>query len=461
MPTTVEPTTATVDHPSETDRHVVQRGDTVGWLCEFVRTVLQSTCNQTLAIQGAGGLANTLGVSHWALGKLQGDDLLLELHRSGGQPVGPVSTSLADERSILARAWKEGTQHHTREIAGDDRWDSALLDRGLHSAAIQSWNAGGRTCGIVLLGHDNPRVWQDAELALLGSLTQQLGGAVDRTAMRRELSRQRSLLDSLQGTMEAGMIIISPDGYITDVNAAAGEITGFEPSELVGRSLWSALLVSEDLAHVKRSFARLQDDTACERFESFVLTKVGQRRRISWSVARLAGDSHGEPAMVCTGIDITERCEAVERAVRAEEVSASAQQTLAELHAQITAGKEELLESHSGDRLPPGVDFERRARARRAYPYMQLIAPIYDDQRPSDEAFKMMKCYDISSRGFAFLMNEKPDFNNLIVQFGTAPTVVHLAAEIRHVTPKPDSDSPVYIVGCRYTGRVPAGNRAV
>ena len=455
MPTIEDHIRSTVDDLSQSARQAVDAGDIVTWLCEFSRSAAQSTCVETLAAHGAAGLASALGISHFGLGTQQRDGLVIELSSAGGQPAGEVKAPLADDPSILTSAWHSKTPQQVSEILDAEDPNQALSRQGIRSAAVGSWGNGDHVCGIVLLGHHLARAWRDEELALLDALAQQLGVALDRTRTRNELERQKSLLQSLQGTMEAGMIIMSPDGYITEVNAAAGDITGFEPHELVGRSLWSALLISEDLEQAKHSFARLQHDTSSERFESFVLTKVGERRRISWSVTQLAGDSFGEPAIVCTGVDITERCEALERAVRAEEVSASAQQMVTELHERISAGKKELNDSQAAGRLPVGVQIERRARSRRPYPYMQLVAPIYGNAPPAPEAFQEVKCHDISSRGFAFLTGSKPDFDKVVVAFGTAPTVVHLTAEIRHATLKPDKHPAQYVVGCRYTGRVP------
>ena len=458
MSTIEDQISSTVDEMSQSARKAVRSGEVVAWLCDFSRTAAQSTCVETLAAQGAFGLASALGVSHCAVGTQQRDGLVMDLCRIDGHATRVVNTALSVEHSILTSAWGSKTPHQVGDINSTDP-DQALLDCGIRSAAVESWGAGEHVSGIVLLGHHQPRKWRDDELALLDSLAQQLGAVLDRTKVRNELDRQKALLQSLHGTMEAGMIIMSPDGYITDVNAAAGDITGFEPHELIGRSLWSALLISDDLQHVKESFARLQRDASSERFESFVLTKVGERRRISWSVAQLAGDGYGEPAIVCTGVDITERCEALERAVRAESVSANARQMFADLQNRLSNGERQLSESQSAKRLPPGVEFERRARARRAYPYMQLVAPIYGNRPPASNAFKEMKCHDISSRGFSFIMPSKPDFDKLVVAFGTPPTVVYLTAEIRHATLKPGTNPRQYIVGCRYTGRVPPRNR--
>ena len=213
-------------------------------------------------------------------------------------------------------------------------------------------------------------------------------------------------------------------------------------------------MVAEDLPYVKQAFARLHNASSTEQFESFVLTKEGERRRMSWSVSSLAGDQLSEPAMVCTGIDITERCVAIERAVRAEAATANARQMVSDLQQRMESGEKEMNSSASARRLPSGVEYDRRSRARRDYPYFQLIAPLRGTTTPSHESFMEMKCHDISSRGFAYLTGMKPDYDKVVVAFGTRPNVVYLTADVRHATAKENTNPPQYVVGCRYTGRV-------
>ena len=58
-----------------------------------------------------------------------------------------------------------------------------------------------------------------------------------------------------------------------------------------------------------------------------------------------------------------------------------------------------------------------------------------------------MRCFDLSTTGFSFLRNEAYPERQLVVALGTSPEVVHLTAEVVHET-------PLVLVGCRFTGRV-------
>ena len=430
----------------------------IAWLCEVCRAANESSQAHTLAVESLAGLAELCTASHWGVAWRREDQLQVELHGGSHQGTGdstPAFQMPVGGESLLASAMRSDKPEIAVDLNDDKQVNKALVQRGMQSAAAMQVTDGSSASGVLLLGSDNQKHWTNDELKLLSALGHQVSGIHQRTTMGKELRRQQSLLKSLQSSMETAMIVMTPEGRITEVNQSTLDISGFTQHDLVGRSIWSALLVAEELNHVKQTFARLHKDAAPQRFDCFLLTRTGQRRRVSCSISRLAGDGLGKPAIICTAVDITERCEAIERAARAEAVAQHAREMFAELQQSINTGQERLHRAEASEHLPPGVDLDRRARARREYPYMQRVAPLVGNRMPRPDAFTERKCHDISSRGFAFLAHEKPDFDRVVVSFGTAPHEVHLTAEIRHATPKAGSNPPVYIVGCCYTGRVP------
>ena len=103
--------------------------------------------------------------------------------------------------------------------------------------------------------------------------------------------------------------------------------------------------------------------------------------------------------------------------------------------------------------LPPGVFGDRRSRPRRAYPYVQLIAPIVDDELPPIHEFREVQCRDIGAGGFSFFSPKVPKELNFVVAFGAGDSLTYLTARQIHLTPTSRSGQSAYIVGCRYTGR--------
>ena len=436
----------TIEELGQSAQQVPNKGDAIDWLCDLTRVASHADCSQSLALAGLAGLARTVGVTHYGLATRQGDRLVFKLLAAGGEVASESNLAAGNSRSAIVKAF----QQQSPLIAEN----SAELGEELGSALAIQLRTSAHPFGVAVLAHYSPREWQAEEISLLEALAHQVGAAREHEDTKNELQRQNSLLETLQESMEAGVLFLSPNGHITEINAAASSMTGFNSQELIGRSVWNALLVAEDLQHVKQAFARLQREAATERFESFILTKAGDRKRVSWSISQLAGDDVAEPTTICTGVDITERCAAIERALRAEAASANARQMFAELQERIQLGEQAMDASHLARRLPPGVEVERRSRPRREYPYLQLVAPLRGKHAPTDDMFAEMLCHDISSRGFAFITTKKPDYDKVVVAFGTAPTIVYLIADVRHATPKPGTKPQQYIVGCRYTGRL-------
>ena len=109
----------------------------------------------------------------------------------------------------------------------------------------------------------------------------------------------------------------------------------------------------------------------------------------------------------------------------------------------------QLLEPNETD-----AEAERRGRERRAFPKVQLIAPLVDGRMPQQSAFRQVQCHDLSARGFSFLCSRPPECTHLVVGLGTSPSLLYLTAEVRHYSEVLQGDQNVYLVGCLFTGRM-------
>jgi hypothetical protein len=68
--------------------------------------------------------------------------------------------------------------------------------------------------------------------------------------------------------------------------------------------------------------------------------------------------------------------------------------------------------------------------------------------------FQQVLCHDISSGGFSFILPHPPEFDSIVVALGMPPNVTYLSGQIVHSrATNPDGQS-LYIVGCRFLGRV-------
>lgn len=97
---------------------------------------------------------------------------------------------------------------------------------------------------------------------------------------------------------------------------------------------------------------------------------------------------------------------------------------------------------------------DRRASARHRFPRVQSIAPYVNGQLPSPNMFYAVQCRDLTSGGLSFWLPNPPEFSTLVVALGGEENVKHLTAEVVHTTKIERDGKSMYLVGCRFLGRV-------
>jgi hypothetical protein len=152
--------------------------------------------------------------------------------------------------------------------------------------------------------------------------------------------------------------------------------------------------------------------------------------------------------MIGTAVDMTEQHELTEQLERAEARAEHAVQSLRAKDANAKYEKQVV--------RPGRIDLrpDRRKLDRRPFPYMQCLAPIYDGQTPSVEMFREVQCRDLSTTGFSYQSAEIPTYRQVLVAFGKQGHLICMVAEIVHVTLVNDNGTELFLIGCKYTGRV-------
>jgi len=121
---------------------------------------------------------------------------------------------------------------------------------------------------------------------------------------------------------------------------------------------------------------------------------------------------------------------------------------------------------------------ERRSEQRADYHIVQRVAPWDGTRFPEPSEFLQVQCHDLTRAGFSFLIPAEPRFRTLVVEFGVAPDVLYLAAQVLRsvsvvchssgaLTRKSGLDDasplsekhgekgrPMFLVGCRLTRRL-------
>lgn len=105
---------------------------------------------------------------------------------------------------------------------------------------------------------------------------------------------------------------------------------------------------------------------------------------------------------------------------------------------------------------PPenGDASDRRIKRRNNFPAVQLVAPYLGDQLPTREQLAEVQCRDLSTTGLSYFAPQPPGSDRVVVALATAFSVVYLSAAVAHCSSVGTSDKPMYLVGCRFLGRV-------
>jgi hypothetical protein len=95
-----------------------------------------------------------------------------------------------------------------------------------------------------------------------------------------------------------------------------------------------------------------------------------------------------------------------------------------------------------------------RESARRSYRFRQKMAPVLNGMLPDRDRLAEVPFRDISAGGASFVLDKQPSFNAVVIELGLGKNVSHVAAEIVRVEPIAVDGRTVYVIGCKFTGRV-------
>jgi len=372
--------------------------------------------------------------------------------------------SVAGGESLVGFALQEAHPVVVPELAEADGFhDPFLLEHGIRGALAVPLVAQKQSFGALIAASSRPCRPEKEDLLFVETVAHLITTTIARSNTEQVLAEERYLAGGMLQAIDALVLIVDAGGRITHVNAACQRATGFSSEDVRGRPIWTVFPVPGEAEQFRAAFRKLRKGTNRIEYETTLLTKHADRRRVAWACAVVRKADGTIDSIIITGIDVTERREAEERALRAEkEVEA----TRLAVAAPLEILPEGLPPEEDGDPssvaqraaarrgLPAGVPVERRRRPRRSYPYHQLVAPILDGKLPGERDFVRVRCNDIAAGGFSFLASEPPPSNALIVALGNAPNLTHVTAQVVHVTRVKRRGKFTYLVGCGYTGRV-------
>ena len=121
------------------------------------------------------------------------------------------------------------------------------------------------------------------------------------------LSVERNFVSTVLDTVGALVAVYDTAGRIVRFNRTCEQVSGFDFSSLVGRTVWEHLIPSADVPAAIEEFQRLRSGDFPASFENHWQHRDGSLRRIAWTATALV-DEQGEPNfIIATGIDVTEQ----------------------------------------------------------------------------------------------------------------------------------------------------------
>ena len=136
----------------------------------------------------------------------------------------------------------------------------------------------------------------------------------------RTLANLRALHERIIESIKSGLITADLDGKIYTINAAGVEITGCDPQEVVGTSIFSLF---GDIRHqIDLSLEAVGEGEQHPRFEADLQTPDGFAVRIGYSVSHLLSESNEPTGLIVTFQDLTEIRSIEESARRKDRLAA-------------------------------------------------------------------------------------------------------------------------------------------
>ena len=128
----------------------------------------------------------------------------------------------------------------------------------------------------------------------------------DRNALRNE----RDFASAVVEHSAALVLILDPAGHIVRFNESCERVSGHSQNEVEGRLVWDVLSGPDE----RGAFERLIAERGTNHYEGSWTINDGSQREIAWSNSVLLDSHDAIEHVVCTGLDITSRNQAEERA---------------------------------------------------------------------------------------------------------------------------------------------------
>ena len=112
------------------------------------------------------------------------------------------------------------------------------------------------------------------------------------------------------------------------------------------------------------------------------------------------------------------------------------------------------IESETPTYIPHEALAGRRGEARFTFNASQRVAACAVDKLPTPDEFIGVRRYDLSCKGFSYLVPHPPAYVSIVAELTLPSQRVYLRARVAHITGMTVDGQFMFQVGCEFTGRV-------
>jgi diguanylate cyclase (GGDEF)-like protein len=413
-------------------------------------------------------LALGIGVGYRVLGR-----------RRDRREVEQYQSQIRELEDLAYRVDDQVTQHSERvsriheELEQASRGTEAQRRAGLGAAADQLLRANEQLKSELAttrseLAEQSARLAEQTREARTDGLT----GLVNRRGFDEELQRRFAQFRRQHGALSVALIDVD---HFKRFNDTHGHLAGDEVLRRVARTLagtmrdmdivaryggeeFAVILPGTNLADGKRCVER-----ARAAIEHLVIEHDGVLLRVTASLGLAQAMPGDEPGLLIERSD--QALYAAKKAGRNRCFLHNGRDALAignvaevATPAPLDGSYVEALLSRSdnaeADSLPTGLADERRRFPRSPLRATHFVAPYANGQVPTARMFREVMCEDVSEGGFSYFDEAAPVVPDLVVELGTSPNLIYLAARVVHCTSIGTPTAPRYKIGCRFSGRL-------
>jgi PAS domain S-box-containing protein len=415
--------------------------------------------------------AEILGVDRIGVGEVVSGGTAIALRVAGISKQGTLVNVLTHQyaaeaaQSMAGYALEMATPISSSNLATEKRFTDLFLRKlDVVTALTMPLHFNGRPFGVLGLYACRERPFGLDDVQFAETIAHLLTSSLARIKAEEELDQQRSFASTVLEMVDTLVLTLDAEGRVVGMNRATHEVTGFSIDEIRNRPFWSVFVVPEELDLIQGIFRSSRREKAPCEFEGYVLAKDGGRKRVSWSM-KLMSDGKVQ-SILLSGVDQTEKVETQAKLQQATTIALKATKALKELCSMTEAKETPVPDS---DRLSVRDDsselrpfqpvggqgsIEQRISIRRSYRYEQRIAPMVGDALPDRKLFFEVQCNDISAGGISFFVERAPTYENVVVALGKPPALSYFRATVVRVASVQKDGATVYLVGCRFAGRV-------